>query len=257
MLRKKFYFQTIRKIIASVVTTFSDIYVQRYSNNGNQGTSIKSIRVPIRYIGADKTIILNKEKITAQESTRTKITYPRIGVQMIQAMPDKSRKLPSMNRSNYLGQDDNDIGIFLSQLNPNPIDIQFEITIEGKYLNDMLQIFEQIIPFFTPSLNLVIKDIPELNLSKDIPLILSSVSFGDVIEGQPENERIITWKLDVVCKAYVYPPISDANVIKKVIATLYNNEAMTETNEIITVSVDPLDALPTDNYDIVTEIERP
>jgi hypothetical protein len=256
MLRKKFYFQTIRKIIASVVTTFSDIYVQRYSNNGNQGTSLKSIRVPVRYIGADKTIVLNREKTNAQESTRTKISYPRIGVQMIQATPDRDRKLPSMNRSNYIGSG-NSVGKFLSQLSPNPIDIHFELTIEGKYMNDMLQIFEQIIPFFTPSLNLVINDIPELQLVKDIPLILSSVSFGDAIEGLPENERIITWKLDLVCKAYVYPPISDSKVIKKVIATLYNNEAMTETNEIITVSVDPLDALPTDNYDIVTEIDRP
>ena len=257
MLNQKFYFQTIRKLTGSILTFFSDIEVQRFSNNGNQGTSLKSITVPIRYAGNEKSITQNREKKDAQSVVRVEATYPRMSLSLIDYKPDMDRKLPSMVRQNYIGSDTNVAGAVLSQLRPVPVDLAYELVIETKYLNDSFQIIEQIMPNFTPSFNLNINDIPELGIVKDIPLIIAGVNFADQYEGDPAEKRTIRWTINFVCKAYVYPPISDVELIKKVIATIYPNSAMEDPSTgRVTVYVDPLEANIDDPHDIITEIEE-
>lgn len=240
-----FYFQTVRKITGAFGALFNGMNISRYSLNGNQGTILKTVPVPIRYAGTDKALAHDREHTEAQDTTRFKRIYPRMSFQLTGMQYDEGRKLNTLG--NYSGVSTVDGLTFLKMLQPVPFDLSFDLDISVKNVDDGLQIIEQILPNFTPSFNLPINDIPELGLVRDVPVILVNSQFSDNFEGTFEDNRIINYKLSFVVKAYLYPPITNPDIIKKVIATLYPTSSMEVPNTaVITVEVNPLSANETD-----------
>jgi hypothetical protein len=219
-----FYFATIRKITGSFGALFGNMYIRRFSNNGNAGTVTGTIKVPIRYAGSEKALLQNTEKIAPQTDVRTRISYPRMSFDMVGFKYSTERKLNTLGHTDSFGV--TDPTTLLKSLNPVPYDIMYQLNISVKNINDGLQIIEQILPYFTPSFNLSVKDIPELQIVKDVPIILDSVDFSDNYEGLGEDTRVINYRLLFTAKAYLYPPISNPEVIKHVIATIYGDDAM-------------------------------
>lgn len=250
-----FYFQTTRLLIAAFGQLFNDIIVSRYSNNGNSGTILKTIKVPISYAPMDKTLLQLTQKIEPQTGVRTKITLPRLSYQITNYQYDSERKLNTLGQ--ILGTKPSNTADFIRQLNPIPYDISFEVNIMCKNDADALQIIEQILPSFTPDFNLPLETIPELNIIRDVPVIIVGVSQEDSFEGPMEDMRIVIWKIQFVCKAMLYPVIRDAALIKKVQATLYPNGTLSDpTTETITVAVEEnsagVDILDSNGNPIIT-----
>lgn len=102
------------------------------------------------------------------------------------------------------------------QFSPAPYDIPMTLTIFSNYYEDGLQIVEQILPFFQPEYTVTAKEIPELNLERDIHIVLNSVSFSDNIEGPFEDTRLLEWVLDFTLKGFFYGPLMDKNIITKI-----------------------------------------
>jgi len=244
-----FYFNTTRKIAVAFGTLFNNIKIQRFNNDGSVR---RVLNVPLSYAGGEKWYTHRIQDVPAQEGVQVKMTLPRIAFEMTNIQYDSARKLNTLNRMQ--GTKTDDVSMFLSQLNPSPYDFQFDVSIATKTADDGLQIIEQILPNFQPSFNLNVKDIPELSIVKDIPVIFSGITKTNTYEGSYDEQRVFTWDLSFVAKGYMYPAIRDADIIRKVYANIYKDKDMTQKNTIIKTEVSPIGANIEDEWSAKTEI---
>lgn len=255
---KTFYFGTIRKVSVAFASIFNNIHVSRYTNSGGKGEVLKTIKVPLYQAAGEKWYVNKRQDVPAQSNTQVRMTYPRISLEMSGMQYDPSRKLQTTNQIGKFSQevDSSNVRDFLRQLNPVPYDFQYDVHIAVKNIDDGLQILEQILPYFSPSFNLVVKDIPELALTKDVSVIFAGITSQDTYEGSFEEKRILTWTLSFVVKAYLYPPISDGDIIRKVITSIYSEKDLRKDSktEAIVVKVDPIDANKNDDWKALTHI---
>ena len=107
---------------------------------------------------------------------------------------------------------------FKKVYSPVPYNMTIVLSIYTKLNDDMLQIIEQILPFFQPSYNLPIKFLGGLNEIKDVAINLDSIGMDDDYEGNFDTRRALIYTLTFTAKTYLYGPISDVtgDVIKKV-----------------------------------------
>jgi hypothetical protein len=111
--------------------------------------------------------------------------------------------------------------VLKSQFNPVPYNLGFNLSIMSKTIEDGLMIIEQILPFFAPDYTVTILDMPELDLTKDIPIVFNGISPEDNYDGTFQEKRTIIFTLNFTAKAYLYPPVklqkinieTDINVI--------------------------------------------
>jgi hypothetical protein len=252
--QNSFYFATLRKVTVAFGSLFNNIHIQRFDQPGGKGNQLRRKKVPLEYAAGQKWWIKRVKDIAAQGGVQTKTSFPRIAFEMTGLQYDPARQIP--DNLSCPKPDPENAGDYLRQLNPVPYDIQFEVMIALKNIDDGLQIVEQIVPYFRPQQNLTIDDIPELQISKDVPIILGGINMNDDYEGPFDTERVTIWSLSFVVKAYLYPPISsgDQDLIRKVLTSLYKDPAMTSKHEVIIDQVDPIDAAFGDDWSQNTTI---
>ena len=256
--QQPFYFATVRKLSVAFGTLFNNINIQRFPEAGGQGTAIRTIRVPLSYAAGNKWYIHRKQDIPAQGSdvetkykTQTKISLPRIGYELADMRYDNQRQINRLMKN--VSPKDGEIATFLKQLNPVPYDFQYNVHIATKNMDDGLQILEQVLPSFQPSFNLNVSDIPELSIVRDVPVIFAGITKTDTFEGSFDQGRILEWTLSFVVKGYLYPPITDAAVIRRVIASVYKDRELETKQNVTTVKVDPIDAAYDEEWDWKTD----
>jgi|688.fasta_scaffold08328_14 hypothetical protein len=142
---------------------------------------------------------------------------------------------------------------YIGQYNPVPYNFEFTVNLFVKYIDDGLQIIEQILPYFTPFYTITLNDIPSIDMKRDVQITLTSVSQSDEYEGSVEDDRILTWTLTFVANSWIYPPISDAKIIKNAVTNFYELDT-TQKLVTTTVSVNPSTADRDDVYTINTTI---
>jgi len=100
---------------------------------------------------------------------------------------------------------------------PVPYNMQFELSIYTKLNDDMLQIIEQIFPYFQPSYNLTLDLISSIGEKKDIPIVFESISMSDDYEGDFESRRSLIYTLRFTAKTYLFGPTDSSSVSKNII----------------------------------------
>lgn len=239
--QSNFYFATIRKVSVAFGSLFNNIHVQRFDDVGGQGNVTNTIKVPLSYAAGQKWYIQKRFDQEAGKTIQTRISLPRIGFELTGIQYDPQRKVQTMGFNQ--GFDENDASSFFKQLNPVPFDLSYNVYIAIKNVDDGLQIIEQILPYFTPSYNLSIKEIPELSIVRDVPVIFQgSVDLQDDYQGNFDTQRVLIYTLSFVAKSYLYPPINDENLIKKVFVNYYKDKEMEEKQNVTTVKVNPIDS---------------
>jgi hypothetical protein len=103
-----------------------------------------------------------------------------------------------------------------------PYNFDFNLSIFVRNTEDGTQIVEQILPYFSPDYTITVDYIGFDDLKLDIPIILDSVSQEADYEGLPETTRVLTWNLNFTMKGYLFGPISDISLIRKVTANTYD-----------------------------------
>ena len=86
------------------------------------------------------------------------------------------------------GKDGEGKPIQYSQFLPVPYNLDIELNIISKNQDDGLQILEQILPNFHPSLNVSIEVIDETHEERDIAIVLNGVGYTDDYEGDYYTE---------------------------------------------------------------------
>ena len=94
-----------------------------------------------------------------------------------------------MNYTSYFNSD----GAPLQQYVPVPYNLYFNVYVMAKNALDGAKIIEQIMPFFTPEYVFDVTLIPEMNETRNIPIVLKSVTCEDKYDGQFTTRRSLIW----------------------------------------------------------------
>jgi hypothetical protein len=248
MLDQRFYWGTIRKAIVAFGNMFNNINVERRDADGN---IIQILKVPLSYSGKSKALARIQQRPNVDDRN-VQIIVPRIAFEMTTLNYDYNRKISPVQQSRAVNATTTTLD---SQYAPTPYNINVQLYVYVKNQDDGLQIIEQILPYFNPDYNLTMKSIPQLNIKNDLPIILDSVSFEDNYDGDFEDRRTIIWTLSFTMKLNFYGPVNKQGIIKKVVASTFNNANLSERINVITTTPDPLDAKPGDDIGFTDTIE--
>jgi hypothetical protein len=211
MFTNPFYYQTVRKTIIAFGSLFNNLYIVRKQDDNDV-----KIKVPIIYSTKEKFIqryndTLNRDN---NDSIVLQTILPKMGYEIGEIAYDPSRKKISVNKRIIETEE----GIRLAYTEV-PYNVNIALTAYVRYVDDGLQIMEQILPFFTPDFTVAIKQkvLNQPDEHMNIPFILNSVGQQTDYEGSMEvNSRMIMWTYNFTAKINLFGPLSDTGVIRYV-----------------------------------------
>lgn len=205
------YHEIIKKTIISFGTLFNQLYIKHQEEDGSDASLIK---VPIAYGPIQKFLARLEQKPDLRK--RVALTLPRMSFEITSIQYDASRKVSTMQTFKAVKQDGGggQVKLFM----PVPYNIGIQLNIIAKYNDDMLQIIEQILPFFQPHFTLTVDLASSIGEKRDIPMILENIQMNDNYEGNYEERRNLIYTLNFSAKTYLFGPIADSTegLIKKV-----------------------------------------
>jgi len=248
MLDQRFYWGTIRKAIVAFGNMFNNINIERRDADGN---IVQILKVPISYAGKQKALARIQQRPNVDDRN-IQVIVPRMAFEMSALNYDFNRKISPIQQNRAVNATSSTLD---SQYAPTPYNIAVQLYVYVKNQDDGLQIIEQILPYFNPDYNLTVKAIPQLNIKNDLPILLENVTFEDNYEGDFDDRRTIIWTLSFTMKLNFYGPVNKQGVIKKVVATTYNEPTFTTKQTVITTVPDPTTAKPGDDIGFTDTIE--
>ena len=189
MLGQQFYHETIRKIVVSFGTIFNDIHLLRKDNDG---TIIQTMKVPLAYGPRQKFLVRLQDD--PDLGSKVAVTLPRIGFEITGLSYDATRKLNRVQKFKKVKT--GNTKQLQSQYMPVPYNIDFGLYILSKQSDDALQIVEQILPYFQPDYTITLRDMPDMDIKRDVPVVLTNVGYEDDYQGDFTARRSIIYSLD-------------------------------------------------------------
>ena len=199
-----FYNEIFRSVIIGFGSLFNGIEIKK-------GDSI--IKVPLAYGPTQK--FLARMQQEADLNKPVSITLPRMSFEFLGLQYDASRK--STQTQTIINQTPDGANVKRNYL-PVPYNMRFELSIMTKLNDDMLQIIEQILPYFQPAYQLPINFLGNLKEKRDVPINLDNISMEDDYEGNFDTRRALIYTLSFTAKTTLFGPITDVtgDVIKRV-----------------------------------------
>jgi len=245
----------IKKYVIFFGHLFNELDVVRYDTND---VEINRLRVPLAY-GPKEKFYLRALQNPLLEDENVSVVLPRIGFQLESLTYNGDRKLPSILYNSKIKTGDKTIKN--QQYTAVPYDLNFNLYILVDLAEDGTQIIEQILPFFAPEFCQEVNVIPELGIHQSIPVVLNSVIVEDNYDTTDfQTKRTIMWTLSFVMHAYLYGPVKEIGVIKKVIVDTHltggssedtitdQDVANTPRHVRLTVTPEPSTAGPEDDF---------
>jgi hypothetical protein len=221
---------TTRKFVVAFMDFFQNISVERLTTDPVSGQVVhKYIRVPVMWATTEKWLqVLNsttarkgfEEDRIERIPVEMEWVLPRIGVSMTGLTYDSVRHVGKQQRiESYMNKAISGVKTIYA---PVPYNLELELSVVTKNANDLFQIAEQIVPFFSPSLSLNVKQFEVANESESVAVILTSVSPELEDEITETDERIFRMSFSFIMKInYFLPEKLDAGKIIKRINANY------------------------------------
>ena len=244
MLGQQFYHETMRKVVVAFGTIFNNINIVRTNSSG---AVTQSMKVPLAY--GPKQKFLTRLREDPNLNKKVALTLPRIGFEISGIAYDPSRKLNSIQK--FKKTNNSDSGKTMSsQFMPVPYNMDFDLVVMAKQSDDALQIVEQILPFFQPDYTITLNDNTSMGTTRDVPIILTGVTYSDEYEGSFEDRRVLTYTMSFTAKFYLYGPVTDQKVIKQVQVDQYTDMPVNapKREQRYTVAPTPVTADADDNF---------
>ena len=242
MIGNYFYNESTRNVVVAFGTIFNNIQLAKKDNSGNVTQTMK---VPLAYGPKQKWL----SRLTEDPNLNKKVavTMPRIGFEISGLTYDSSRKLNKVVKVKKV-VDGTDNEQLKSGFMPVPYNVNFELFIMAKNSDDALQILEQILPYFQPEYTVTLREIPELEIIRDVPVTLNSISYEDNYEGDFASRRAIIYTLSFTAKYYLYGPVTSQNIIRSVQVDQYSDLPVNapKREQRYTVAPEPVDVSPAD-----------
>jgi hypothetical protein len=235
-----FYHEILRKTVIGFGTLFNNITIKQ---TNNQGDIVSVLNVPLAYGPIQK--FLARVEQQPNLNTPVQITLPRMSFEFTGLSYDSTRKLTTTQT--FTSKSVTDSTDIRKTYMPVPYNMDFELSIMTKLNDDMLQIVEQILPYFQPSYTLTINLVDTIGEKRDIPIILETISMEDDYEGDYSTRRALIYTLKFTAKIYLFGPVSSGaskDIIKKVSIGFVSGDTQSTTRD-LTYSTTPV---ATKNY---------
>ena len=230
-----FYHEILRRTIITFGTLFNNV---RVKTNDTDGNVVSEIKVPLAY-GPKQKFLARLEESPEDLNNPVRITLPRMSFEFTGLTYDSSRKVTSTQA--FLAPSKTDSTNIKKVYMPVPYNMEFELNIMTKHNDDMLQIVEQILPYFQPSYTITVNLLDTIGEKKDIPFTLNNIDMDDDYEGDFTTRRALIYTLRFTAKTYLFGPVPDSSskdVIKKVSLGFVSGDSKSVARD-ITFKVDP------------------
>ena len=246
-----FYNESMRRMTIGFGQIFNNIQIKRRDSNGN---ITQSIAVPLAYAPKEKFLA----RLDAQPSLSERefaVTLPRMSFEISGISYDASRKLTRVQKFKHVkaGKEGK---VLNYNYTPVPYNISYNLYSFTASAEAGLQIIEQILPFFQPDFTVTVNAIPELNIKRDIPIVLNTVNYEDTYSGDFSQRRAVIYTLGFTAKTYLFGPASTQKVIKETQSDVYTDTNTTNKarEERIIVVPNPTSADADDDFGFTTTI---
>ena len=217
MLGQYFYNESLRKTIIAFGSLFNEITIIR---KNNQGDTVQTMKVPLAYGPKQKFLVRLTQDPGANQPIA--MTLPRIGFEIQSFDYDPVRKLNRIIKQKKVSNaKSKELKQMSTQYTPVPYNMQFELFVMTKNSDDGIQIVEQILPFYQPEYTVSIREVPDMDIVRDVPIVLNSIGYEDTYEGDFTTRRAIIYTFQFTAKSYVYGPVTTAKPITKVQGDTY------------------------------------
>ena len=250
MFGKYFYNEGMRKTTVAFGQIFNNIEIKRKDSSNN---IVQSIKVPLAYAPKEKFLVRLDQQANL-ENREFAITLPRMSFEISGIKYDGSRKLTRIQK--YKTVKSNIEGKILDyNYTPVPYDISYNLNVFTATAESGLQIIEQILPFFQPDYTVTINQVPELNIKRDVPIILNNIQYEDSYDGAFTQRRAVIYSLSFTAKTYLYWPALTQKVIKTVQADIgTDTDSPLTREERIVITPNPTSADANDDFGFTTTI---
>jgi len=251
MFGSHFYNEGIRRLTIGFGQLFNNVIVQ---NKSSTGAVTKRYRVPLAYAPKEKFLVRLDEQANLN-NREFAITLPRMGFEMTGLSYDSTRKLNKMQKFKQVktGEDGK---VMDYNYTPVPYNVNYTLNIFTATAENGLIIVEQILPFFQPDYTVTVNMVPDLNIKRDVPIVLNSVQYQDSYDGNFTTRRAVIYTLQFTAKTYLFGPMANSKVIKEVQDDLYTdtNKPPATREERIIITPNPANANADDDFGFTTQI---
>lgn len=205
-----FYNEIFRSVIIGFGSLFNGIQIQHKDENDS---TFSVIKVPLAYGPTQK--FLARLQQNPDLNAPVQMTLPRMSFEFTNLAYDSSRKSTQTQTVVYTSPDGTETK---KGYLPVPYNMTITLSIYTKLNDDMLQVIEQIVPYFQPGYTLPIKFLGNLNEVINVPVQLDNIDMSDDYEGNFDTRRALIYTLTFTAKTYVFGPLKDvsSDIIKKV-----------------------------------------
>jgi T4-like virus Myoviridae tail sheath stabiliser len=212
-----YYHQLTRKAVVLFGRLFDDISIIR--TNDQTGAEVNRFVVPIIYSPKEKMVtrVFSDPDLTRQ----LQAILPRMSFEITGITYDSARKQNSLLKSasplpgGHTGS---------SAYMGIPYDLNFQLNVYARNIDDGTHIVEQILPFFNPDFTVSASMVPDLGFAKDIPVILNNVTNSIEYEGNYDSVRYVYWTLNFTMKLHYYGPVTTPKIIRTVYANIHSDD---------------------------------
>lgn len=221
------YHSTIKLLSGVFGAVFNEIMITRA--DGLQ------ILVPIAYETKQKYDSRLKQNPDTASQLKYKSILPRMSFKLTSWRKDPDRQLSRHNQLIQQNVDRTAVLSMNSQRNRMPYKFTYELNAKTKNIDDMLQIVEQVIIMFNPSLNVFVKDNPDLDANSAINIKLMDSQMQDIFDGSFEDEQVLETTFSFEVDGWLYMPTATAKIITKVIVNVFDMDTNEHLDTIIEV----------------------
>ena len=245
-----FYNESMRKMTVAFGQIFNNIQIKR---RDSAGAIVQSIRVPLAYAPKEKFLVRLDQQPNLDEREMA-ITLPRMGFEISDIAYDGSRKLTKVQKFRTTKTNS---GVMNFNYMPVPYNISYTLNVFTATAEGGLQIIEQILPYFQPDYTVTVNAIPNLDIKRDVPIVLNSVNYEDSYNGDYTTRRAVIYTLTFTAKTYLFGPAQTQKVVKTVQSDLYSDTDTTNKarEERIVIVPNPTSADADDDFGFTTTIE--
>lgn len=178
MIGEHFYHKSIKKVVATFGSLFSDVTVKTSDN--------RVVKVPIHFSQKQKWIEVLVQNPDSREMY-VDTTLPALGFEISNFVYGAESMTNPMNVQ-HVNKTVNDVNYMFTSV---PYTIGIELYLATNTIDEGYQIIEQIVPFFTPQLTVTIKDVDLFNLKTNITFDMTAFSQDIQYESVFDEKRII------------------------------------------------------------------
>jgi len=221
-MRVYYYYKVIRKTILQFLDIINEVQIARYREQAGVigGVTLEGLyTVPLKFGPKQKTWYWINERKDDEMLPMLSATLQ--GVEY--ASDRQGSKVGMICKSKDIST-----GTIERFLNPIPYNFNFQVTIWSLHIVDIDQILEQILPFFTPFVQIRVA-VPELGVTLDERVLFNNANPDEVTwEMSDEERRILKWTLDFTVQGYLFQPLmpqdgddAGSKMIKEIIIQYY------------------------------------